>query len=148
MVLPTPMEEVPQYLAVVGILHLQGNIEADVLAEVAKISRRLRKSLPWISIAVAGIIVAAVGSYLALARNEPLCHLTADVLAVGGTEVPSGMFIEVMSAGDTKAYLVSKEVALPIDLGPFTRKDQRWTIAQKAASLGRKGPCSRFADDR
>lgn len=134
MVKRTPYENVPAYLGAVTILEPQGNVVADVLAEVAKIGKR-RKRPRMLAIAV-GTVIAAVAAALAAKMftdddgpGPQPCYLTAQLRWVEGSDAaPQGTTLDVSYEGATRSFIVSDDGTAAIDVGPLTAPGTGWTL--------------------
>jgi hypothetical protein len=129
MVEPTPMAEIPPYLTAVTIMRSAGNLEADVLAKVAKIagSRTRRRLGACVTLGVIGIAVILFA--WSVRTPAAACRLNAQIRSEAENTVLLGLMIDVTYGGATNTYLISQDASVAIDVGPFKKGDDRWTIA-------------------
>lgn len=129
---PTPFSDIPPYLSAVTLLQPQGNLVAEIVAEVDRIAdqrtrvRRLRIGGGVIAMA---LVLAGVGWGVKEA-SPPLCRLSALVVA----EEVNGLALDITTpAGTTALQLGSAPV--PFEVGPFSQKNFSWS----AMLRGRNG---------
>jgi hypothetical protein len=147
MVKRTPYESIPAYLGAVTILEPQGNIVADVLAEVAKIGKR-RKRPRMLAIAVGAVITVVAAALAARMFTDDAgpgpqpCYLTAQLRWIEGSDaVPQGTTLDVSHEGATRSFIVSDDGTASIDVGPLTAPRTGWTLqvnGPDGALLGRE----------
>jgi hypothetical protein len=136
MVEDTPIQDVPAYLTAVTILRPQGNLEADVLTEVANVVRRRDSSRRWIAPVVAvigiGIAIAMLPWVSKLSHRDTACYLDANIQADPGVALSPGMMVDVTYAQFTSTFLASPNGYAAIKVGPFKASDPEWTISLRA----------------
>ena len=135
MVKRTPYESIPAYLGAVTILEPQGNVVADVLAEVAKIDKRRKRPRRLVIVVAALLAVVVAGAALKVLTDREAapapqaCYLTAQLHWVEGSDAaPPGMTIDVSYEGATRSFIVSEDGTAAIDVGPLTAPRTGWTL--------------------
>jgi len=129
----TPFSDIPPYLTAITVLQPQGNLAADVVAEVAKIARRRGSALRWI-LPVAGVAGIAVLLSLSvrISHRDTSCYVDAKITSRAGVDV-SGMMVDVTYAHFTNTFLASPGGDAAMKVGPFKSSDRVWTISLRAA---------------
>ena len=129
---PTPFKEIPPYLSAVTLLQPQGNLVAEIVAEVDRIAdrrtRRRRLRIGGGVIAMA-LVLASIG-WGVKDPSPPLCRLSA--LAVA--EEVNGLALDITTPAGTTALQLGSAPA-PFEVGPFSQKNFSWS----AMLRGRNG---------
>jgi hypothetical protein len=107
MVKRTPYDSIPAYLGAVTILEPQGNVVAEVLAEVARIEkRRKRPRVVLIASGVAAVLVIAVAVFL-MRPSSPATTVVGSVRdAVTGTVIANAQ-VEMVKGSDRVGSAIS-----------------------------------------
>ena len=133
MIEPTPMDKIPAYATAGTFLQTPGNLEADILATVAKISaQRSRRRLKWIAgtsvaMAIAAVLVALIPS----PHADTVCYLTAELRRDDASTLPTGLMLDVRYAETTRSFLVS-DTSAAIDVGPIKKGQPLWKLGLRA----------------
>jgi len=135
---PTSFADLPAYLKAVTVLEPQGNVEAEVLAQIARMQRRPRRRLLWIGATCAAIAALAVAWIVRSGNNHTAqlatCFLDATVRPIDdAASAPlDALAIEVAYQGAAKAFIVSASGRARVDVGPLTPETAQWIIALHA----------------
>lgn len=130
---PTPFSDIPPYLSAVTVQQPQGNLVAEIVAEVDRIAdqrtrgRRLRIGGGAVAMA---LILAGVGWGIRDPSEPPLCRLSAQVVA---KEV-NGLALDITTPAGTTALQLGG-APVPFEVGPFSQKNFSWS----AMLRGRNG---------
>lgn len=135
MVETTPMPDIPPYLTAITLLKPQGNLAADVLAEVAKIAERRGFPRRWIlaAVALAAIATAVLVLRARIVPHDTACYLNAQIQSSAGVDIPAGMMLDVAYGDFTNTFLASPHGEAAIKVGPFKSHDRAWTISLRAS---------------
>jgi hypothetical protein len=129
MVEPTPLDQVPPYLTAVTVLQPKGNLEAAVLDQVAKIASRRRSRNRWVSLGLGALLIVAAAYFLVPRPHAEVCYLNAELQRRDGGTMPPSMMLDVTYAAKTETFLLSPDALAKINVGPFKKNDERWTVA-------------------
>jgi hypothetical protein len=139
-VAPTELDRIPAYLRLVTFVQREGDLVAEVLARVARMSKRPRWGR-W-AIAAGALAAAAAGGKVAFDKphaQPDKCHLRAVVRTTGADALPPGMVLDVSHAGNTSSYALGDRGSIAIDVGPLDGADA-WTVGLRAADGSVAGP--------
>jgi hypothetical protein len=126
---PTPLDQVPPYLTAVTVLQPKGNLEAAVLDEVAKIASRQRSRQRRVGLVIGGVAILVAAYFLVQPPHPPVCYLNAELQRRDGGTMPPSMMLDVTYAEKTETFLLSPDALAKINVGPFKKNDERWTVA-------------------
>lgn len=128
----TPFSDIPPYLSAVTLLQPQGNLVAEIVAEVDRIAdQRTRTRRLRIGGAVMALALALAGvGWRVKEASPPLCRLTAVAVA----EEVNGLALDITTPTGTTALQLGR-APVPFEVGPFSQKNFSWS----AMLRGRNG---------
>jgi len=135
---PTSSTDIPSYLAGVGYIRGPGNVIAEALAAVERISRdRRRSSIVRICIGATGLFIACgvalkVVFPVLFSDVEP-CFLAAHVTKDGNaSHSQDELVIDVVYKDATKSFMVFSDGTASLDVGPLVASDASWTFTVRS----------------
>jgi hypothetical protein len=132
----TKMDEIPAYLRSVTILKPEGDLAAEVLASVARISARRRRRL---TLLVSGLFFAAglfgliIAKFTVWQNDAPVrqtCHLTLQVRSTPTLPANASEFVAYVSIRDgaTDSFLLSNSGAGAVQVNLGSVQDEIWAV--------------------
>lgn len=140
MIAPTPFRDIPAYLGAVTVLQPEGNVIAEVVAEIGGIETR-RKRSRWLrmSAIAGGLAIAALAIVLGLPKNDdpaPGCRLTIEL---SGTMGEAGLALDVTTQSGTQGYILN-DGSISLELQSVSH-GQAWSLllrGRDGSALGKK----------
>jgi hypothetical protein len=140
LIAPTPFRDIPAYLGAVTVLQPEGNIIAEVVAEIGKIEAR-RKRARWLRLSAIVTVLAIAALAIGLdpkKHDEPAqgCRLTIEPSA---TMAEAGLALDVTSQGGTSGYILG-DAPILLELQSVSHSDP-WSLllrGRDGSALGKK----------